>query len=75
MNAPPPLPAVTTPPQHFIGNRWIAPAAGETLPMVDPSYGEAFAEIARGTAADIDRAVRAAQMARDGAWGRTAPAD
>ena len=75
MNAPHPLPGVTTPPQHFIGNRWVAPAGGETLPMVDPSDGAVFAQIARGTAADIDRAVKAAQAARDGAWGRTAPVD
>ena len=75
MNAPHPLPAVTTPPQHFIGHRWIAPAGGETLPMIDPSTGTAFAQIARGTAADIDRAVAAAERARDGAWGRLAPAD
>jgi len=75
MNAPHPLPAVTTPPQHFIANRWVAPAGGETLPMIDPSTGEAFAAIARGTAADIDAAVAAAQRARDGAWGRLAPAE
>jgi aldehyde dehydrogenase (NAD+) len=75
MNAPFPLPTITTPPQHFIGNRWVAPAGGETLPMVDPSDGNAFATIARGTASDIDRAVAAAQKARDGAWGRTAPAE
>ncbi len=75
MNAPHPLPAVTTPPQHFIANRWVAPAAGETLPMLDPSDGNAFAAIARGTAEDVDRAVVAAQRARDGAWGRLAPAE
>ncbi|HZQ62647.1 MAG TPA: aldehyde dehydrogenase family protein [Casimicrobiaceae bacterium] len=50
-------------------------ASGETLPMIDPSTGQAFAAIARGNAADIDAAVRAAASARDGAWGRTAPAD
>ncbi|MBI3373727.1 MAG: aldehyde dehydrogenase family protein [Betaproteobacteria bacterium] len=75
MNAPHSLPAAATPPQHFIGNRWIAPAGGETLPMIDPSNGEAFAAIARGNAADIDRAVMAAQGARDGAWGRLAPVE
>jgi len=75
MNAPHPLPAVTLPPQHFIGNRWVAPQGGETLPMIDPSTGTAFAQIARGTAADIDLAVAAAQRARDGAWGRLAPAE
>jgi aldehyde dehydrogenase (NAD+) len=75
MNAPLPMPAVTTPPQNFIGNRWVAPAGGETLPMIDPSTGAVFAQIARGTAADVDLAVRAAQRARDGAWGRLAPVE
>src|SRR5439155_4757550 len=68
-------PAVTTPPRHFIGNRWTAPTSGETLPMIDPSAGSAFAEIARGTATDIDRAVAAAERARDEAWGRLAPVE
>jgi aldehyde dehydrogenase (NAD+) len=76
MNAPHPLPALTTPQsQHFIGNRFVAPSSGETLPMIDPSTGEAFAAIARGNAEDIDRAVRAAQAARDGVWGKWAPVE
>ena len=43
--------------------------------MIDPSDGQPFAAIASGTAEDIDRAVRAAEQARDGAWGRLAPAE
>ena len=35
MNAPHPLPAITTLAQHFIDNRWIAPAPGATLPMIE----------------------------------------
>jgi len=75
MNAPHPLPPVTTPAQHFIGNRWLAPAAGATLPMIDPSDGQPFAAIAFGTGEDVDRAVAAATHARDGIWGRLAPAE
>ncbi len=76
MNAPhPQWPAITTPAQHFIGNRWHAPASRAVLPMVDPSDGAPFAAIARGNAADVDAAVRAAEGARDGAWGRLAPAE
>ncbi len=67
-------PAVTVPAQHFIGNRFVAPRDGRTLPMIDPSDGNAFASIARGSAADVDAAVQAAQRARDGAWGTLAPA-
>jgi len=75
MNAPHPPPAIATPPSHFIGNRWIAAATGATLPMIDPSDGKPFAAIASGTSRDIDRAVRAAEHARDGNWGRLAPAE
>lgn len=55
---------------HFIGNEWVAPAGGETLPVIDPSSGAAFDEIARGTAADVDAAVKAARAALNGPWGR-----
>ena len=76
MNAPQPQwPAITTPAQTFIANRWQAPAGGGVLPMVDPSDGAPFAAIARGSAADVAAAVHAAQAARDGAWGRLAPAE
>ena len=62
-------------PLHFIDNHLVAPAGGQTIPVVDPSDGRVFAQIARGNAEDIDRAVRAAEGARDGAWGRMAPAE
>ncbi len=75
MNAQHPVPGVTTPPEHFIGNRWVAPATGATLPMIDPSDGMQFAAIAFGTTEDVDRAVAAAQQARDGIWGRLAPVE
>jgi aldehyde dehydrogenase (NAD+) len=75
MNAPQPRwPAITTPAAHFIGNAWRAPSAGGTLPAIDPSDGAPFAEIARGTARDIDAAVEAAQSACTGAWSALAPA-
>ncbi len=62
-------------PQNFIGNRWVAPATGATLPMIDPSDGQPFATIAAGTAPDVDAAVQSARRAFDGAWGRLAPAE
>jgi aldehyde dehydrogenase (NAD+) len=55
---------------HFIGGEWVASSTGQTLPVLDPSTGLAFDEIARGTAADVDRAVAAARAALDGPWGR-----
>jgi aldehyde dehydrogenase (NAD+) len=56
--------------QHFIDGRWTASSGGETLPVIDPATGEAFDTIPRGTAADVDAAVRAARAACRGAWGR-----
>jgi aldehyde dehydrogenase (NAD+) len=59
---------------QFIGNRWVASHSGETLAVVDPSDGRAFARIARGDAHDIDAAVQAARRAvgasLEGDWGR-----
>ncbi|MBF9048977.1 aldehyde dehydrogenase family protein [Roseobacter sp. HKCCD9010] len=54
----------------FIGGAWRSPANGGTLPVEDPSTGETIGQIARGTKADIDAAVDAAQAALDGEWGR-----
>ncbi|MDH5285355.1 MAG: aldehyde dehydrogenase family protein [Betaproteobacteria bacterium] len=76
MNAPLPSAAiVATPPEHFVGGRFVPPSGGATLPVIDPSDGQPFAGIARGNAVDVDTAVRAARAAFDGAWGRTSPAD
>jgi aldehyde dehydrogenase (NAD+) len=64
----------------FIAGRWRAGDSGQTLPLINPSDGSELTRIARGNAADIDAAVRAAQVAlegeggiegeRAGAWGR-----
>lgn len=71
----PHVPVQVPPPRHFIDNRQVAPASGQTIPVIDPSDGREFARLARGNAEDIDRAVKAAQAARDGAWGGLAPVD
>ncbi|MFC7703067.1 aldehyde dehydrogenase family protein [Plastorhodobacter daqingensis] len=56
------------PSQVFIDGRWRGVA--DHLPVVDPSTGATVAQIARGTAADIDEAVAAAEAALAGPWGR-----
>jgi aldehyde dehydrogenase (NAD+) len=61
--------------QHFIGNRRVAPSTGESIAVIDPSTGQVFEALARGNAADIDLAVRAARNAYDGAWGRLSAAE
>ena len=54
----------------LINGQWRAASDGQTLPVINPCDGKAFTTIDRGTAADIDAAVKAAQGALDGAWGR-----
>ncbi len=61
--------------QHYIDNRTIAPSSGDSIPVVDPSTGQEFDSIARGNAADIDRAVQAARRAYEGAWGKLTAAE
>ncbi|MBS0373172.1 MAG: aldehyde dehydrogenase family protein [Proteobacteria bacterium] len=56
----------------LVGGEWRTAAGGAMLPVEDPSTGETFAAIARGSAADVDAAVGAAHAAREGDWGRLA---
>lgn len=60
------------PTKCFIGGRWVAPATGKLLPLENPSDGSTICQIPRGSAADVDAAVQAAQAALDGDWGRLA---
>jgi aldehyde dehydrogenase (NAD+) len=60
----------------LIDNRWVDSVDGGTFETYDPSTGEAIAEVAAGTAADVDKAVKAARRALDqGPWGRIDAAD
>jgi len=61
--------------QLFIDNEETPAASGESIQVVDPSDGQVFAQIARGGAVDIDRAVGAARRASDGAWGAMTAVD
>jgi aldehyde dehydrogenase (NAD+) len=54
----------------FIGGQWQAAQDGRTIPVVDPSTGETYGAVARGGAADVDRAVKAARAALSGPWGK-----
>lgn len=56
---------------HYIGNQWVAPANGESIAVRNPSNGQEYTRIARGTAADVDLAVRTARTAFDRVWSRT----
>jgi len=48
---------------HFIAGKSHAPADGKYFETTDPSTGEKIAEIAQGSPADVDAAVKAARFA------------
>jgi 1-pyrroline dehydrogenase len=50
----------------FIGGEFTGAASGETEQIVEPGTGQAMAEVAKGGAPDVDRAVAAARAALDG---------
>jgi aldehyde dehydrogenase (NAD+) len=57
----------------LIGGEELEPEAA--FRDVDPSTGQAFAEVARCGAPEVDRAVAAAREAFERTWGRTTPAE
>ena len=59
---------------HWIGGEWVAPDNGLYFEDPSPVNGKTFCEVARGTAADVEKALDAAHAAKD-AWGRTSPAE
>jgi len=64
--------------QHYIGNAWVGPSNGETIPVIDPSNGQTLGELARGNQDDVNAAVAAARAAIgdefSGPWGCTTAA-
>ncbi|AVM01590.1 betaine-aldehyde dehydrogenase [Gordonia iterans] len=57
----------------LIGGRWVDAVSGETFETRDPATGEVITRVAKGEAADIDRAVAAARAAYEGPWSRMKP--
>lgn len=57
-------------PTLLIDGHWRSASDGRTIDVINPCDAKAFTTIDRGTEADIDAAVKAAQKALDGAWGR-----
>lgn len=60
---------------NHIANTAVRSASGLTLPVIDPSDGQAYDTIERGTASDIDDAVSAARDCFDRVWSRTTAAE
>ncbi|WP_067134975.1 aldehyde dehydrogenase family protein [Microtetraspora malaysiensis] len=48
---------------HLIGGEWVPAIGGETIDVINPATGEVLGRVPRGTAADVDAAVRAAAAA------------
>ena len=47
----------------YIGGRWVRPAHADAVPVINPATEESVAQIAVGSAADVDSAVAAARGA------------
>ncbi|HEY5216553.1 MAG TPA: aldehyde dehydrogenase family protein, partial [Pseudolabrys sp.] len=55
----------------FIGGEWVAAESGEWFETFDPFAGQPWAMVARGTKADVDKAVDAAYSAlKSGEWSK-----
>ena len=58
----------------LIDGAWVQASDGATFDSTDPSTGKVWAQIPEATAADVDRAVRAAEHAmRGGRWSEMTP--
>jgi acyl-CoA reductase-like NAD-dependent aldehyde dehydrogenase len=60
--------------QMLIDGAWVGSTSGDTLAVENPAKRQRIADIPRGGAADVDRAVRAASQAFP-AWSRMPPRD
>lgn len=60
--------------ENYIGGEFVAPVKGQYFENPTPVTGQAFTEVARGTAEDIELALDAAHAAAP-AWGRTSVAE
>jgi acyl-CoA reductase-like NAD-dependent aldehyde dehydrogenase len=60
--------------QMFIDDEWVDAADGRRFTSMNPATGEDWAEIPEATAADVDRAVKAAHRAfTEGEWAKALP--
>lgn len=65
-----PLPSL-----HFIDGKWTGSHDGRTFETIDPSTERTLNIVARGSAHDIDAAVRAAHRSQHGDWRNLTPAE
>jgi len=60
---------------HFINGAFTDPAAGETFETINPATEEKLADVADGTQADVDKAVKAARQAYTKYWSKMSGRD
>jgi aldehyde dehydrogenase (NAD+) len=56
--------------KHYYDGAWQASSGTDTIPVISSATEEPVARVARGTAADVDKAVKAARRAFE-SWSRT----
>ncbi len=61
--------------QLFINNEWVDSLSGQWFDSLEPFSGEAWAQMPRANAADVDRAVTAAAQAFAGPWSEMSASD
>jgi aldehyde dehydrogenase (NAD+) len=59
----------------FIGGEWVAPADGRTFASTNPATEDTLALASSASAADVDRAVRAARRGYEKYWRKLKPAE
>jgi aldehyde dehydrogenase (NAD+) len=60
---------------HFIANAAVRSSSERTLPVIDPSDGQPYDTIQRGTPEDIAAAVQAARQCYEGVWSKLSAAE
>jgi 1-pyrroline dehydrogenase len=61
--------------EMFIGGEWTPGGGGEAQEIVNPATGKVIAHAPKGTAEDVERAVKAARKAFDDGWSDSTPRD
>ncbi len=56
--------------QLLIDGQWVDAESGKTFTTPNPATGETLAEVAEADKADVDKAVKAARRAYEGAWSK-----
>ena len=61
--------------EMFIGGEWTPGGGAEAQEIVNPATGKVIAHAPKGTAEDVERAVKAARKAFDDGWSDSTPRD